>query len=237
MLLKLLKDVFVAEKSEATDSSSSSSASEPLSGVAGRAIRRVLNVGGNNKEIPIPPYYEGWDHLLLDIDPRGDPDIVCDARLLGELAPQQFGAIYCSHNLEHYFQHDAVKVLAGFHHVLKDDGFVDIRVPDMGALMRLVVANGMDIEDLLYESPAGPIHVIDVMYGLRSEIEGSGHDFFSHKTGFTEKSLTRHLSHSGFAPVFTSCANLEVRAIAFKSTPTDYALSLLGLGGEASGGE
>ena len=30
--------------------------------------RKVLNVGGNNKEIRIPQYYAGFEHLLLDID-------------------------------------------------------------------------------------------------------------------------------------------------------------------------
>ena len=62
---------------------------------------RVLNVGGASKQIPIPAYFNGWEHLLLDVDPRGSPDIVCDARLLTTLPAGQFDAIYCSHNLEH----------------------------------------------------------------------------------------------------------------------------------------
>ena len=43
--------------------------------------KKVLNVGGNNKAI-LPPQYAGFQHLMLDIDPRGSPDIVCDARML-----------------------------------------------------------------------------------------------------------------------------------------------------------
>ena len=229
MLLKLLRDFFVDEKSRSADSLSILEENGQPSEIPGGAVRRVLNVGGNNKEIPIPSYFEGWEHLLLDIDPRGNPDIICDARLLTELKSSQFDAIYCSHNLEHYYSHDAIKVLAGFHHVLIDDGFVDIRVPDIGKLIRLVAENDMDIEDLLYHSPAGPIHVIDVVFGLRSEIENSGNDFFAHKTGFTEKSLIRQLGESGFASVFTSCVGLEVRAIAFKSKPTSDLIELLGL--------
>lgn len=189
----------------------------------------VLNVGGNSKDIPIPSYFDGWKHLLLDIDPRGKPDIVCDARLLTALAPDQFDAIYCSHNLEHYFQHDVAKVLAGFHHVLCDDGFVEIRVPDMGELIKLVAEKSIDIDDFLYDSPAGPIHVIDVIYGLGREIEESGNDFFAHKTGFTEKSLLARLHKSGFKTIFSSASNLAVRAIAFKSEPNDFTRELLGL--------
>lgn len=227
MLFRLIKDIFFSRNS--THAFRSPPRSTKLIELAGSSdsTLKVLNVGGNSKEIPIPGYYNGWEHLLLDIDPRGNPDIVCDARLLKDLPPAQFNAIYCSHNLEHYFRHDVTKVLAGFHHVLSDDGFVDIRVPDMGELIKLVAERKIDIEDFLYTSPAGPIHVIDVIYGLGREIEESGNDFFAHKTGFTEKSLIARLRESGFETVFTSASNLEVRAIASKSEPTDFMRKLL----------
>src|SRR6266567_113293 len=69
---------------------------------------RVLNVGGNNKKIQIPACFAGWEHVLLDIDPKGSPDIVCDARRMLTLPPSQFDAVYCSHNLEHYYKHDGI---------------------------------------------------------------------------------------------------------------------------------
>lgn len=229
MLFSLIKDIlFTPKSSTAPDPATISLDRSDVVGTPA-SVLKVLNVGGNSKQIPIPGYFAGWEHLLLDIDPRGNPDIVCDARLLTELPPAQFNAIYCSHNLEHYFRHDVAKVLAGFYHVLSDDGFVDIRVPDMGELIRLVAEKGIDIDDFLYDSPAGPIHVIDVIYGLGREIEESGSDFFAHKTGFTEKSLITRLYMSGFKTVFTSASNLEVRAIAFKAEPTEFAKELLGL--------
>ena len=78
---------------------------------APKASRRVLNVGGANKDTPIPPHYDGWEHLLLDIDPRGKPDIVCDARELQSLEGGQFDAIYCSHNsFAQYDRLDVTKV-------------------------------------------------------------------------------------------------------------------------------
>jgi ubiquinone/menaquinone biosynthesis C-methylase UbiE len=102
-----------------------------------------LNVGGNNKSIPLPPHYADFEHLLLDIDPKGSPDIVCDARNLTSLEGDQFDAIYCSHNLEHYYRHDVAKVLTGFLHVLKHDGFAQIRVPDINEVMRVTLARGL----------------------------------------------------------------------------------------------
>lgn len=192
-------------------------------------MKKVLNVGGNSKSIPLPAHYADFEHLLLDIDPRGKPDIVCDARQLSTLQPGQFDAIYCSHNLEHYYRHEVPKVLAGFLHVLKDGGFAQIRVPDIAEVMRLTLANGLDIEDALYGSKAGPVTVLDVLYGFGKEIESSGHDFYAHKTGFTEKSLLSILYRAGFAVVYSKTEILEVNAVAFKGQPDAQTRKLFNL--------
>lgn len=163
--------------------------------------RRVLNVGGGSKTIGIPEHYRGWQHLLLDVDARGEVDVVLDARDLELLAPGQIDAVYCSHNLEHYYAHDVRRVLAGFAHVLKPEGFVEIRVPDIEAVARAMLERHMDIEDTLYVAPVGPITVRDVLYGYGREIEQSGQDFYAHKTGFTRTSLTRALQLAGFGTV------------------------------------
>lgn len=192
-------------------------------------MKRLLNVGGGSKSIPLPPEYIGFEHVLLDIDPQGAPDIVLDGRQLGELAAAQFDAIYCSHNLEHYFRHDVPKVLGGFFHVLKPGGFAQIRVPDLTELMRRVVQGKIDLEETLYVSPAGPIAPIDVIYGLGRQIETSGVDFFAHKTGFSDQSLARAVERAGFAPNFSRVADLEINLIAFKGTPDPDNLRLFGL--------
>lgn len=191
----------------------------------------VLNVGGGSKQIPIPAHYKGWRHLLLDVDARGGPDIVCDARELTTLPAAQFDAVYCSHNLEHYYRHDARRVLAGFLHVLKPDGFAEIRVPDLKSVMDRVVEAKMDLEDVLYVSPGGPILVRDVIYGWSKEIEQSGRDFYAHKTGFTPASLKGILEQSGFAwtRIFERRADFEVAAVAFRNAPTAERLAQLGL--------
>jgi SAM-dependent methyltransferase len=186
---------------------------------SGASRLRLLNVGGNTKAIPLPPRYAEFEHVLLDIDPTGGADIVCDARDLSALEPKQFDAVYCSHNLEHYYRHDVPCVLAGFLHVLKDGAFAHIRVPDVQEVMKITTERGLDIDDVLYQSPAGPIMVLDVIYGYSVEIERSGQDFFAHKTGFTQKSLRQALSKAGFSTVDVGTGNLEINAIAFKGTP------------------
>ena len=192
-------------------------------------MKKVLNVGGNNKAIALPPQYGQFEQLMLDIDPKAQPDILCDARELRSLPAAQFDAVYCSHNLEHYHRHQVPLVLAGFQHVLKDGGFAHIRVPDVQQVMRVAIERGLDVEDVLYQSPAGPITVLDVLYGYGVEIERSGQDFFAHKTGFTLKSLLRVLQSAGFAIVYSGAGDLEITALAFKGSPDPAALALFNL--------
>jgi SAM-dependent methyltransferase len=189
----------------------------------------VLNVGGNSKTTVMPAHYQHWRQCFLDIDPRWNPDILCDARSLTTQAPGQFDAIYCSHNLEHYYAHDVAKVLTGFLHVLQPDGFAEVIVPDMRAVMKTMLDRNLDIDDPLYISPAGPISTRDVIYGFGAEIERSGNDFFAHKTGFTPQSLQRALNISGFPIVFLAPGHMEVRALAFRTTPVARQQQLFGL--------
>lgn len=192
-------------------------------------MKKVLNVGGGSKSIALPPQYAAFEHLLLDIDPKGQPDIVCDARQLSGLPAAQFDAVYCSHNLEHYYRHDVPRVLAGILHVMKDGGFVQIRVPDLTELMRVTVSQGLDVDDVLYTSPAGPVMILDVLYGHSPTIERSGEEFFAHKTGFTQKSLSNAVARAGFSSVFCMTGNLEINLIAFKGKPDPEVRALFGL--------
>ena len=98
------------------------------------------------------------------------------ATALSDYDGDKFDSIYSSHNLEHFYPHDVPKVLSGFLEVLKSDGFVDIRVPDITSVLKTVVDNGMELDDVLYISPAGPISAHDVIYGWGAEIERSGVD-------------------------------------------------------------
>jgi SAM-dependent methyltransferase len=229
-LARLLRNLVRPDPASVTPDPAASvaaQASEPTASTDHR--QRVLNVGGGSKRVPIPDHYNGWDHVLLDIDPVGKPDIVCDARTLTELDAAQFDAVYCSHNLEHYFRHDGRKVVQGFRHVLKPDGFAEIRVPDIRSVMKRCVEANLDVDDTLYVSPVGPILVHDVLYGLGTQIESSGVDFFAHKAGFTAASLGTFLLKAGFASVLVAerSEQFEIAALAFMQEPTDRQRTLL----------
>jgi SAM-dependent methyltransferase len=182
-----------------------------------------LNVGGGDKRIPVSPYLSTWRHDLLDIDASLRPDVCLDARRLVERPPGVYDAVYCSHNLEHYYHHDVAQVVRGFHHVLKPDGFAEVRVPDLGAVMRVVAERGLDLDTVLYTVPEkGPILVRDVIFGYGKQIEKSGTDFFAHKSGFTKKSLMSLFGKCGFTAAIARPARaFEIRAFFFKRDPTE----------------
>lgn len=90
ILMKVVKDMFARQRTTQA----------PTTKLAAQSsVCKVLNVGGGSKSIPIPDYFAGWRHDLLDIDDRGCPDLVCDARALLMLPGRQYEAVYCSHNL------------------------------------------------------------------------------------------------------------------------------------------
>lgn len=192
--------------------------------------KAVLNVGGASKQLPIPDYYAGWRHDLLDIDPAVGPDIVLDARRLDTLAPANYDAVYCSHNIEHYHRHDAAKVVRGMAHVLKPDGFVELRLPDIKNVLRYIVEKDLDVDDPLYHIPEGPVLVRDALWGYHPQIERSGNDFYAHKTGFSRQALISFMIENGFPnAVVGNGTQFEIIGYFFLSTPTKEQIALLDL--------
>jgi hypothetical protein len=183
--------------------------------------KSFLNVGGGSKAIEVPDYLAGYRHDLLDIDPACNPDICLDARLLHTLPGGAYDVIYCSHNLEHYHRHHAIEVARGFYHMLRPDGFTHINVPNLMGVIQHVAKYNLDIDDPLYEFAGSKILVRDVIYGWSREIERSGQDFYSHKTGFSAKALSNLLRDVGFAERFMYHSDpFNLGCIAFKQPAT-----------------
>jgi len=192
--------------------------------------RSVLNVGGGTSKILIPEHFDDWAKTVLDVNPKAD--VVCDARKLGDvIANNSFDAIYCSHNLEHYYQHEIPQMLTAFAKALKVDGFAEIRVPDIGAVILNMANKQMDINDEVYSSPSGMITAHDMIYGFGPEIRQTGEDFYAHKTGFTRTSLSASLFANGF-PILCfapELSKMELHVFAFKQQPHTSFLHAIGL--------
>ena len=138
---------------------------------------------------------ESWKEIRFDIDEKVNPDIVGTLLDMSAVETGSVDAIYSSHNIEHVFPHEVPIVLREFHRVLKDDGMVVLVCPDLQSVCEAVVDD--KLLQPLYESPAGPISPIDILYGHRPAI-ARGNEYMAHKGGFTYSVLNDAFIEAGF---------------------------------------
>ncbi|MFI4889098.1 MAG: class I SAM-dependent methyltransferase [Steroidobacterales bacterium] len=136
-----------------------------------------------------------WCEIRFDIDRSVRPDIVGTLLDMRAVATGSVDAVYSSHNIEHVFAHEVPAVLREFYRVLTDDGIVVLTCPDLRSVCKAVADD--KLLEPLYQSPAGPITPIDILYGYRDYIAG-GNIHMAHKTGFTYSSLDRAFFDAGF---------------------------------------
>ncbi len=161
-------------------------------------MKTLLHVGSGTatrKDVYISDF-QGieWNHVRVDIDPDVNPDTVDDIRTLSKFRDDSIDGIFSSHNLEHLHDYDAAIALTTFLRVLKPDGICVVCVPDFELACKLA-SEGKD-RDTLYESPAGPICPLDMIYGFRPYTVNNTYQ--KHLTGFTVKSLTQKMETAGF---------------------------------------
>ena len=136
-----------------------------------------------------------WREIRFDIDPSVYPDIEGTLTDMHAVASGSVDAVYSSHNIEHVFPHEVHTVLLEFHRVLKEDGIVVLTCPDLQSVCQAVVNDRLF--ETLYESPAGPIAPIDILYGHRDSV-AEGKIYMAHKTGFTYSTLGSAFFKAGF---------------------------------------
>ncbi|RZJ62300.1 MAG: class I SAM-dependent methyltransferase [Acidovorax sp.] len=151
-----------------------------------------------------------WTEWRLDIDPSVAPDIVGSMTDMRAVADASVDAVYSSHNIEHLYPHEVPLALAEFRRVLKPDGFAIVTCPDLQAVAELVAQD--KLTQPAYQSPAGPISPLDILYGYRPAL-AHGNLFMAHRTGFTLSSLMSTFQEAGFGV----CAGL-------RQLPPAYAL-------------
>ena len=164
--------------------------------------RLVLNAGsGTPGPRRMPKFFlrDGWREVRLDVEPRVEPDIVGSVTDVATLfSAGTFDAVWSSHNLEHLYAHEVPTALAGFRHALKPDGFALVTCPDLEAVSAALVQHGPD--HVAYTAPAGPIRVLDMMFGHGPSI-ASGFSAMAHHSGLTQASLGETALAAGFSEV------------------------------------
>jgi SAM-dependent methyltransferase len=160
-------------------------------------MRTLLHVGcGSQNKSGLKGFdSDDWHELRFDIDPAVHPDIEGTLTDMDAVGSGEIDAIYSSHNIEHVFPHEVHGVLREFHRVLKHDGIVVLTCPDLLSVCQAVVNDRL--METLYESPAGPIAPIDILYGYRKDV-ANGRLHMAHRTGFTYSSLQDAFFKAGF---------------------------------------
>ena len=138
---------------------------------------------------PLPEWVPDRDETRLDLDPATSPDIVASITDVGDIGP--FNIVFSSHVLEHVYPHETQQALRESCRVLVDGGYAVHVVPDL--------ENVKATDEVLYESPAGPVTGLDMIYGMRSMVEQRPH--MAHKNGFTRATLEKALVDAGFSRV------------------------------------
>jgi SAM-dependent methyltransferase len=168
-----------------------------------------------------------WNEIRFDIDPNVAPDIQGTLTDMSLVETGSVDAVYSAHNIEHLFPHEVPMAMREFHRVLKPDGIVVITCPDLQSVCEAVVKDRL--LEPLYESPAGPIAPIDILYGHRGYI-AQGNVFMAHKCGFTYSTLAVSFYQSGFKSVYggRKSQSFDLWSVAFKNEKSEEDMRTIG---------
>ncbi len=185
-------------------------------------MKTFLNVGCGPIDSPIIRGFDNddWKEIRLDIDEGVDPDIVGTLTDMKLVKTASVDAVHSAYNIDHIYPHEVPIALAEFFRVLKEDGIVYIRCPDIQIVCEAVVKD--KLLETLYESPAGPISPIDIIYGNRQEI-AEGNEYMTKKCGFTYSLLDRVFWEAGFKTRYggRNQDTCELSLIAFKKKKSE----------------
>ena len=185
-------------------------------------MNTFLNVGcGPETESKIRGFdNDDWKEIRLDIDEDVKPDIVGTLTDMKLVETASVDAVYSAYNIDHIYAHEVPIALGEFYRVLKDDGLVIIKCPDLQSVAEAVAQD--KLLDTLYVSPIGPISAIDIMYGNRQEIS-EGNTYMEKKVGFTYTALDGSFFEAGFKTRYGGRSQnaWELMLVAFKQKKSE----------------
>jgi len=169
----------------------------------------------------LPPLFDSWRQIRVDVDSRVAPDIVADITDLSVIESGSVDAIWSAHCLEHLYIHQVDPALAEFHRILKEDGFACIIVPDLQTISQYIVSDRL--HEVIYESQAGPVTAHDVLFGFGPAV-ARGSTSMAHRCGFTPTAMLNRLRQGSFVEVvLRRRPSLELAALALKKASSHAA--------------
>ena len=160
-------------------------------------MKTLLNVGCGKSNISNLHGFKDsdWKEIRFDIDKDVNPDVLGSLTDMSLVETSSIDAIYSAYNIDHIYAHEVPKAFKEFYRVLKDDGIVVLRCPDIQKVCEVISQD--KLLEPLYESPIGPIYPIDILFGNRNQI-AAGNEFMAKKVGFTYSVLDKTFSEAGF---------------------------------------
>lgn len=145
------------------------------------ASKHKLNLGSGDR--PLSSY------VNVDALAKFNPDVVCEVSQLTFAQDNKYDLLRASHILEHFEYPGCRQVLAEWRRVIRPGGYLIVCVPDFTALSWRTVLkpSGLDLNETAYKNGW-----INGLFALDLPPQ------FRHKTVFTQRSLVRLLSESGF---------------------------------------
>ena len=177
--------------------------------------RLLVNLGSGRKGTTwLPPIFNGWRELRVDVDARVAPDILADITDLSAIETGSVDAVWSAHCLEHLYLHQVGQAVGEAYRILAEDGFFCLIVPDLQMIAEYI---GSDrLHEVVYQSAAGPVTAHDMVYGFGVAL-AQGSPAMAHRCGFTPTLLLQQLQAAPFAEfVLRRRAGHELAAVACK---------------------
>lgn len=142
-----------------------------------------------------------WEEIRMDANPDVRPDLVASLQSMKSVASSSFDAAFTAHSLERLYAHEVGPALSQIQRVLKEDGYFIVSCADIQSACALVAED--KLLEPAYESPAGPVSPIDILYGFRPAL-AAGYERHACKCGFTSRSLIGALAQAGFSSIWSA---------------------------------
>jgi ubiquinone/menaquinone biosynthesis C-methylase UbiE len=187
-------------------------------------MKTFLNVGcGPETESKIRGFdNDDWKEIRLDIDDDVNPDIVGTLTDMKLVETATVDAVYSAYNIDHIYAHEVPIALGEFYRVLKDDGIVFLRCPDIQSVCKAVLED--KLLDTFYETEDGQkITPLDILLGNRLELL-DGNEYMAKKCGFTYSVLNKAFSDAGFKARYggrIAFNGAELALVAFKQKKSE----------------
>ena len=159
-------------------------------------MKKTLNVGAGERTFINYPTKE---YRCINFDERSlkDIDVVGDVKDLREFKDEEFDYILASDIIEHFPISETNKILQEWKRVLKKDGIIEFRLPDLKAICKAYIDGKNDAKMTSW-----------LLYG------GQNYSGNFHYVGFDKNWLSKILKQNGLEPFDAKNAgnNFEIKA-------------------------